>query len=483
MISQNEAPETQSEVTLQSALNQIMVITMILVIGLTFGALFTYSEIKQSIEAKSVEESLVKTSERQIENIVPSFLVPELKSSVSVLLERYKEDEGLTKIEIIDSERKIPDDFKDCKTSSSSSICLNSDKSIIAALVPIKVGDRIFGHLLKAKKIQNVLAHDHTLQMIEAAAGALILFSMLFFVFLSRITSKKVPNDLNDLVTWLESVLEGRTTAHAPRLRFQELNKLGTKIGELLDRHERSRDRAMIGLLASGVMHDIKTPIHSLVTAQLLVAEQTNNPEKRMKYLENLFKVCTNKLPVIGAIIETTLDGSREIHVEIKPNDLQETISKSVALYSNMIQQREIRIETPTITSPFVVNHDPIQLGRVIANLVKNSIEALNDQKNTRAQSEKDISIQIDTSEVGMTKLILEDSGPGLPENAESVFRLLRGTKPRSSGLGLVVSRKIIQAHEGTLTATHAQVLPGARFEIRIPNTINPAVKNIGESA
>ena len=148
-----------------------------------------------------------------------------------------------------------------------------------------------------------------------------------------------------------------------------------------------------------------------------------------------------------------------------------------------MIQQREIRIETPTITSPFVVNHDPIQLGRVIANLVKNSIEALNDQKNTRAQSEKDISIQIDTSEVGMTKLILEDSGPGLPENAESVFRLLRGTKPRSSGLGLVVSRKIIQAHEGTLTATHAQVLPGARFEIRIPNTINPAVKNIGESA
>lgn len=458
------------EVTLKSALNQIMLITTLIVVILALGALFTYSEIKQSFEEKAVQETLLKTANQQIDSLVPSFLVPEQRAGISVLLERYKEVEGLEHVEIIDDGRTLPEEFKNCKTGSAEHICISEDQAQIGVTIPIQVGDRNFGHLFKSKKIQNVLAHDHTLQMIEVVAGALLLFLTLFFVFLSRITSKQIPADLNNLVTWLEAVLEGRTTARAPRLKFQELNQLGGKIGELLDRHEKSRDRAMIGLLTSGVMHDIKTPLHSVVTAQLLIAEQPLNSDKRPKLLENLFRVCSNKLPVIGAIIETTLDGSRDIHIERSPTDLRDTISNSLELYSGDIQKKRIRVETPQGDAPIIMDHDAVQMGRVLSNLIKNSIEALGEHGSSRSQSDLDISIQVDTSESGVTTLILEDSGPGLPENPESIFRLLRGSKPRSSGLGLVVSRKIIQAHEGVLTASHARVLPGARFEIRLPN-------------
>jgi len=459
-----------TDVTLKSALNQIMLITTLLVVVLALGALFTYSEIKQSFEEKAVQETLLKTATQQIDSLVPSFLVPEQRAGISVLLERYKEVEGLERVEIIDDGRSVPEDFSKCKTGSTEVICVSSDKSQIGVTIPIRVGDRTFGYLFKSKKIQNVLAHDHTLQMIEAVAGALLLFSTLFFVFLSRITSKQVPNDLNNLVTWLEAVLEGRTSAHAPRLKFQELNELGGKIGELLDWHDQSRDRAMIGLLTSGVMHDIKTPLHSIVNAQLLLAEQSPTSEKRPRLLENLFQVCSNKLPVIGGIIETTLDCNRDIHIERTPSDLRETISNSLELYTGDIQKKKIRVETPHGSDPIVIEHDTVQMSRVLSNLIKNSIEALSEKECTRSQSDLDISIQVDTSESGITTLILEDSGPGLPENPESVFKLLRGSKLRSSGLGLVVSRKIVQAHEGVLTATQAQVLPGARFEIRLPN-------------
>ena len=463
------------DVTLKSALNQIMLITTLLVVILALGALFTYSEIKQSLEEKSVQETLLKTADQQIQSMIPSFLVPEQRVGISVLLERYKETEGLERVEIIDDGRAFPEGFKNCKMGSVAHICVSSDQAQIGVTIPIQVGERNFGHLFKSKKVLNVLAHDHTLQMIEVVAGALLLFSILFFVFLSRITSKQVPTDLNDLVTWLEAVLDGRTNARAPQLKFQELNQLGGKIGELLDRHEKSRDRAMIGLLTSGVMHDIRTPLHSLVTAQILVSEQPSHSEKRAKLLENLFRVCSNKLPVIGSIIEATLDGSREIHVERKPVDLRSTINDSLALYGSDIHQKRLRIETPQGNEAIIVEHDPVQMGRVLSNLIKNSFEALNDQDSTRSQSDLDLSIQVDTSETDMITIILEDSGPGLPENPESVFRLFRGTKPRSSGLGLVVSRKIIQAHEGVLIATHAKVLSGARFEIRLPKlaTIN----------
>jgi len=459
-----------NEVTLKSALNKVMLITILLVVVLALGSLFTYSQIKQSLEEKSVQETLLKSSDRQIDTLIPSFLLSEQRAGSRVLLGHFKEAEGLNRIEIIDDGGSLPDEFKSCKLGTTDRLCVSSDQSEIGVIIPIQVGAQKFGYLFKSKKIQNVLAHDHTLQMIEVIAAALLLFSTLFFAFLSRITSKQVPADLDNLVSWLEAVLEGRTSAHAPRLRFQELNRLGGKIGELLDRHEKSRDRAMIGLLASSIMHDIKTPLHSMVTAQLLINEQPLNSEKRPKLLENLFRVCTNKLPVIGAIIESTLDGSRDIHIERKSTDLRTTISNSLALYSGPIQLSGLRIEIPQGNEPIVLDHDPVQMGRVLSNLIKNSIEALNEQDHARTQSNLDISIQIDHSEMGMTKLILEDSGPGLPENPENIFRLLRGTKLHSSGLGLVISRKIIQAHEGTLTATHAQVLPGARFEIRLPN-------------
>ncbi len=288
------------EVTLKSALNQIMLITTLLVVILALGALFTYSEIKQSLEEKSVQETLLKTADQQIQAMIPSFLVPEQRVGISVLLERYKDIEGLERVEIIDDGRALPVEFKNCKTGTVAHICVSSDQAQIGVTIPIQVGERNFGHLFKSKKVQNVLAHDHTLQMIEAAAATLLLFSIFLFVFLSRITSKQVPADLNDLVVWLEAVLDGRTNARAPQLKFQELNQLGGKIGELLDRHEKSRDRAMIGLLTSGVMHDIRTPLHSLVTAQILVSEQSGPSEKRIKLLENLFRVCSNKLPVIG---------------------------------------------------------------------------------------------------------------------------------------------------------------------------------------
>jgi signal transduction histidine kinase len=471
-----------NEITLKSALNQVMVITILLVVSLAFGALFTYSQIKQSLQEKSVQENLLKSADRQIESIVPSFLVPEQRSGISVQLERYKEIEDLDQIEIIDEGRTLPDGFRNCKIGSSESLCVSSDRSQIGVTIPIQVADRKFGYLFKSKKVQNVLAHDHTLQMIEFVAAALLLFSILFFVFLSKVTSKEVPADLDNLVMWLEAILEGRTSSRVPRLRFQELNLLGEKIGELLERHEKSRDRAMIGLLASGIMHDIKTPLHSVVTAQLLVAELPQNSDKRSKLLENLFRVCTNKLPVIGGIIESTLDGSREIHIEKKFADLSETVADSLSLYSTHIEQKSIRIESPN-SEPVFIEHDPIQLGRVISNLVKNSLEALNEHSNMKEKSSIDLSIHLDCTEVGVTKVILEDAGPGLPDNPENVFRLLRGTKARSSGLGLVVSRKIVQAHEGTLIATQGQFLPGARFEIRLPNSTKNQEVIAGDTA
>lgn len=454
-------------VSLKNALNRVLLITTGFVALAAFCLLFGYSTVKQSLEQRSIQEDLIKTGERQVELLLPSFLVQEQHSGIRVLLERFKQSDDLNQIQIVEREEALPSAFQKCKLGAGSHLCESEDHSLLAVLIPIQAGEKNFGHLLKVKEFKNTLAQDQILHMIEFGSGIVILLSMVLFLLISKVTSKQIPDDLENLVSWLSLVLEGKTSERAPTLKFKELNALGAKIGELLDRHEKSRDRAMIGLITSGIMHDIKTPMQSLVSARDLVSEEESGTSTRLERLENLFRVCTKKLPIIGSIIETTLDANREIHIEAKANDLRETLGDAIAAHSSMITKKQIRLDGLSDISSRIVEHDPVQLGRVFSNLIKNSIEALNDSK-TRS-----IFIRMDEPTLGHTRVTIEDSGPGLPEDAENVFRLIRGSKARSSGLGLVISRKIVQSHHGTLTADHGEFLPGARFEVLLPNTFD----------
>ncbi|MFN8945705.1 MAG: ATP-binding protein, partial [Pseudobdellovibrionaceae bacterium] len=68
--------------------------------------------------------------------------------------------------------------------------------------------------------------------------------------------------------------------------------------------------------------------------------------------------------------------------------------------------------------------------------------------------------------------VVIEDSGTGLPEQVDSIFRLLKSTKPHGSGLGLLISKKIIEAHHGRIIASQSEELKGAQFEILLPTGV-----------
>ena len=126
---------------------------------------------------------------------------------------------------------------------------------------------------------------------------------------------------------------------------------------------------------------------------------------------------------------------------------------------------KNITIHFENAPESAIAVHDPIQLERVFTNILKNAVEAVE----TSPKTEKSVKVGFDQSTSGMAKIIIEDNGPGLPVKPDSVFRLLKSTKPHGSGLGLLVSRKIVEAHGGNLTASNSPELKGAKFEIQIP--------------
>lgn len=458
------------EITLQSKVNRILAVTLIVVaaIGLVSG--LTYTHLRVMWAKNRVSEDLQRDLPNQIESVIPSFLLPEQSAGLFLILDRIKNNEKLSSIEVVKTSDELQKKFPDCANLSASLVCFNDDSKTIVAK-PIEESGHLFGYLVKTKTNDITESSGQLIETIEAVGIALFIsFAVLFWV-LAKLMSKEVPRSLDDLLKWIEADLNGHPQK-IPHLKFKEFNQLREGISEILERYDRSRDQAVIGQLTSGIMHDIKTSLSSIVMASGLVNEQSEGSAKRLTRLEHLQKVCTTRLPMIGAIIETTLDGSRDIHIEPRFANLGNAIHDALAINSDLIQLHKAKIDVEVPDS--AIEHDPVQVTRVFTNLIKNGIEAAHEKG---AQPAIRIKLESTTDSV---QVVFEDNGPGLPEKSESLFRIFKSTKAHGCGLGLTVSRKIVEAHRGSITVTRSLDLGGAQFNLRFPHHVLVETVNIG---
>lgn len=233
----------------------------------------------------------------------------------------------------------------------------------------------------------------------------------------------------------------------------KELQQLSARLDEAFLK----RDEALMGQIAGGVIHDIKTFLQPIWSASLLAAEHPIG-ERRTKRLEMLQTATQSGLPKILRTLETALDSSRQIKVELNERDLAETIRDSLAALQPMADARRVEIRSSLRTT--VISHDSVQLSRAISNLAKNAIEAASE-----AQSPL-VELKISNNPQSGLEIIVSDNGQGLGDLRDGLFRSFRSTKKHGTGLGLVVSKKIIEAHRATLSATESESLGGAEFRI-----------------
>ena len=451
-----------AEATLQAKVNRILLVTFALVALTAIGSIFGYAQVRHASDRQRIADELTRSIQQQVNDLIPSFLLQEQRAGMSLILERIKAGENLSEASVVSEIGTIRSEYPGCAMSSGVVTCSSADGRRTAAVAPIHESGEEFGYLLKAK-MNDAVPTDDLVRVMEAIGAVLLLaFGILFWV-MARLMSREVPRALSDLLKWIKHDLNGDRSA-APDLKFKELKDLRSRISEILDQHDRARDQAMIGQLTSGIMHDIKTPLSSIVTASLLAAEQPKTSEKRLSRLENLLAVCQARLPVVGAIIESTLDGNRDIHLEMTATDLSETIRDALSLNSDLIQLRKAKVSFNGAGSIEAVPHDPVQLSRVLTNLIKNGLEAT-------AGSEPVIGISLEGFDSKFATIAVEDNGGGIPDDPDRLFRVFRSSKTHGSGLGLLVSRKIVETHGGSITATRSNRFGGARFEVRIPRT------------
>jgi len=146
--------------------------------------------------------------------------------------------------------------------------------------------------------------------------------------------------------------------------------------------------------------------------------------------------------------------------------DLNEAARKVIALSSNDFQRNRIILRLELADDLPVVHGDRIQLQQVILNLLRNASDAMVDVPDRP----RELLIKTEPEEGDRVRLTIRDAGVGVsPQNLDSLFDAFYTTKGGGMGIGLFVSRSIIERHHGRLWAQPNDGAPGASFSFSIP--------------
>jgi signal transduction histidine kinase len=160
--------------------------------------------------------------------------------------------------------------------------------------------------------------------------------------------------------------------------------------------------------------------------------------------------------------IQTFLDFARPPQPEKRLLDLSVLVQQVVALLSARAEHLGIRLECRLPDRPTPVLADAGQIRQVLLNLLLNALDATPTGGTVAVELEK-------TADGRELLLRVADTGPGLPATlGESIFEAFVSTKEAGLGLGLTICKRIVEAHDGAITAAN-RPQGGAAFTVRLP--------------
>ena len=205
--------------------------------------------------------------------------------------------------------------------------------------------------------------------------------------------------------------------------------------------------------LAAGVAHEIGNPLNALALNQQLIIR---NPEKAVEKAEQSLA----QIKRLDGIIREFLSALRPKKPNLAPGSLAEPLKNCLAVLKEQFDERRIAVtlDIPAALPSVALDRD--QLEQVFFNLVKNALEAMRDGGSIA------IALDSDDNDVSVT---FRDSGVGMTaDQLAHLFEPYRTSKENGTGLGLMISARIVTDHGGTIAA-ESQPGRGTTFTVRLP--------------
>ncbi len=219
---------------------------------------------------------------------------------------------------------------------------------------------------------------------------------------------------------------------------------------------------SMLGELAASVSHELKQPIAAaMINAQTCMRWLKRDHPDVDEALESTMRLLKD-----GTRATEIIDRLRSLYKKSPPQrelvDVNEIVREMLALLRGEANRYSIVTRSDLAPDLKKITADRVQLQQVFMNLMLNAIEAMKDTGG-------ELKIKTEPGQDGSLLISVSDTGVGLPaENINEIFNAFFTTKPEGSGMGLAISRSIIESHGGRLWATGNDGR-GATFQLTLP--------------
>ena len=298
------------------------------------------------------------------------------------------------------------------------------------------------------------------LQLVVAIGAALLLM-----VVVGYKSGRSFIQPIFALMRGTKALAEGRLDERVPVDSTDELGQLGQAFNNMADRLVELQDdvrkkerQAMFGRVAVGLVHDLSHPIQNIGNSCKLIVKMFDDVD----YRESFRRTVERELSEVKRMMDDLRNIARPLPLEKFPIDVNRALAELVESMQTTAERSGLTIEAELVFGPLYIEGDLFALNRVYRNLIVNAFQATapGGQVVVRTMRQNDEAI-----------IEVADSGCGIPtDRLETIFEDFATTKRRGLGLGLAISKKIVEQLDGTI-AVASEVGHGSTFTLRFRMT------------
>ena len=303
----------------------------------------------------------------------------------------------------------------------------------------------------------------------------LLIVSLLLFlsIILSINFASRLTTPIINLITASEKISSGDLNAKVAQIETdKDFKKLNLNFNSMIEKLRKQQDKLLLSerhaaweSVARKLAHEIKNPLTPIQLSIDRIKEKYLNKIDGDKDFSNYLNTITKQIKDIEYLLNEFSDFARMPKPILKKVDLNKIIYRSVNLHEMSNTDKTFRLSKGKLSSD--VSGDEEQLNRVFINLIKNSIESIDEKKSKKADFKGEISIDIKADSDYIYVTII-DNGVGFEQvDKTKMLTPYYTTKKKGTGLGLAIVTKVISDHNGTILFN--SIKNGAKVDIVLP--------------
>lgn len=321
------------------------------------------------------------------------------------------------------------------------------------------------------EKLKEQVHRDKMTKNILSSLLIVVIFAGggIFIIFKKMLRQINIP--LNKVEIAMKKIVESNYNIRLDFDSYREINEIKNSFNQMAEKLRvtqqlKSKAEESKKNMIRDISHDIKTPITSIIGySKAILDGKVDDKEEKLIYLEYIYNKTLRLNYLVDELFSFTKLDSKEYVLTKKKQNVGDFLIEVMSLYYGEIEEKNFNFEFDIPDEPIICEIAEKELERAIGNLITNSLKY--NKENTS------LSVKL-IDNLDEIKIIVADNGVGIDENVKvNVFdEFVRGDRSRSSsggsGLGLSITKKVIELHGGEIKL-NTKLNGGCEFIIILP--------------